>query len=67
MDLSTDAKIRPREARFACDPDLLICPASCFTAVYRALLNTHGVHQFCLPVCPRSALAKSERKREKSF
>lgn len=64
VDLFTDAKIRPREVHFACDPDLLICLASCFTAIYRALLNTHGVRQFCLPVCPRSSLAKLERKLE---
>lgn len=57
----TDVKIRPRKGPFACDPDLLIC---CFPATHRALLNTHGVHQFCLPVCPGSSLAKWERKLE---
>lgn len=60
----TDVKIRPRKGPFACDPDLLICPASCFPATHRALLNTHGVRQFCLPVCPGSSLAKWERKLE---
>lgn len=60
----TDVKIRPRKVPFACHPDLLICPASCLPATHRALLNTHRVHQFCLPVCPGSALAKWERKLE---
>lgn len=45
----TDVKIRPRKVPFACHPDLLICPASCLPATHRALLNTHRVHQFCLP------------------